>query len=212
MQPCKTLGACTRYSSVLQRHRLLAPCNMVLQEDVPKPKLKPYVWRAAEVHVLDKAEDAATYAEADYRRTAAFQGAYNSLGRRDAPLARAVYENSDCYIGPYSEDARHGKGVYLHANKGAFAGALRPRLCRNALTWWCPPGKPCAGAVPAAWLTSLAQCGGLWHLGAGCMTVLRWHALQWPGGPYPLESAVACPRPPARTALTHTSAVPGEHP
>eukprot|EP00892_Ulva_mutabilis_P001149 jgi/Ulvmu1/11034/UM007_0215.1 len=92
------------------------------EENVDKPQLKPCVWRAAEVHVLDKAEDAATYAEGDHRRTAAYEGQYNALGRREAPLARAVYESGDCYVGPYVDDARHGKGMYLHANKGAFAG------------------------------------------------------------------------------------------
>lgn len=107
-----------------------------VQENVVKPQLKPYVWRAAEVHVLDKAEDAATYAEGDYRRTAAFEGAYNALGRREAPLARAVYENGDCYVGPYVDDARHGKGVYLHANKGAFAGAFhRQGACFGFAQW-----------------------------------------------------------------------------
>lgn len=87
-----------------------------------KPTLKPYGWRVSAVKVLDVAEDAATFAEAEAKRTAAFEGQYNALGQREGTLVRAVYENRDCYMGQYTDDQRSGKGMYIHANKGAFAG------------------------------------------------------------------------------------------
>lgn len=93
-----------------------------LQDDVLKPTLKAFGWRVSAVKVFDVAEDAATYAEAEARRTAAFEGQYNALGRREGTLVRAVYENGDCYMGQYADDQRSGKGMYIHANKGAFAG------------------------------------------------------------------------------------------
>ena len=88
-----------------------------------KPALKVYDWRVSTVKVLDVAEDAAAYAEAEAKRTAAFEGQYNALGQREGPLVRAVYENGDCYMGQYTDDQRSGKGMYIHANKAAFAGA-----------------------------------------------------------------------------------------
>lgn len=103
-----------------------------------KPAVKAFGWRVSAVKVLDVAEDAAGYAEAEAKRTAAFEGQYNALGQREGPLVRAVYENGDCYVGQYTEDQRSGKGMYIHANKGAFAGmgADLP-LCRVAavLAW-----------------------------------------------------------------------------
>jgi hypothetical protein len=93
-----------------------------MQEGVVKPTLKPSGWRVRAVKVLDVAEDAAAYGEAEAKRTATFEGDYNSLGQREGALVRAVYENSDCYVGHYTGDQRSGKGMYIHANKGAFAG------------------------------------------------------------------------------------------
>lgn len=93
-----------------------------MQEDVAKPTLKSFDWRVSAVKVLDVAEDAATYAEVECKRSAAFEGQYNALGQRHGDLVRAVYENNDCYLGTYADDLRAGKGMYIHANKAAFAG------------------------------------------------------------------------------------------
>jgi hypothetical protein len=129
---CKPLAGLCLYHVSCKRGCLASLRNSFLslylsqehaqQEDVVKPSLKQYSWRVTAVKVLDVAEDAAAYCEAEAKRTAAFEGSYNSMGRREGPLVRAVYENGDCYIGQYVDDQRSGKGMYVHANKAAFAG------------------------------------------------------------------------------------------
>jgi hypothetical protein len=100
---------------------------------VAKPTLKPSVWRAAAVGILDAAEDAESHADVDGRRVAAYEGEFNALGRRDGSLARATYENGDSYFGRYVDDQRHGKGVYLFANESAYAGARIESLAETVL-------------------------------------------------------------------------------
>ena len=62
-----------------------------------------------------------SYAE-EAKRTAGYEGSYNELGRRECETAKVIYENNDMFIGQYVDDRRHGKGMYIFANKGAYAG------------------------------------------------------------------------------------------
>lgn len=86
-----------------------------------KPVLKPSAWRVRGLMLLEKAADAETYAE-EAKRAAAYEGTYNGMGRRECALAKVVYENQDLYVGSYEDDLRSGKGMYVFANKGAYAG------------------------------------------------------------------------------------------
>jgi hypothetical protein len=95
-----------------------------LQEGVKKPQLPLMTWRAAQLGVLDKADDIASYIEAEARRWACYEGSFCKLGRRTSPLAHAVYSNNDMYLGPYKDDVRDGLGMYIFANGGAYAGVL----------------------------------------------------------------------------------------
>jgi hypothetical protein len=102
-----------------------------LQEGVKRPQLPATTWRAAQLGIFDKADDIASYLEAEARRWACYEGSFCTLGRRSCPLARAVYSNNDVYIGPYKNDCREGLGMYVFANGGAFAGVLCLQQCRG---------------------------------------------------------------------------------
>lgn len=95
--------------------------NCAMQEGIVKPVLKPSAWRVRGLMLLEKAADAEAYAE-EAKRAAAYEGTYNGMGRRECALAKVVYENQDLYVGSYEDDLRSGKGMYVFANKGAYAG------------------------------------------------------------------------------------------
>jgi MORN repeat len=105
------------------------------QEGVKKPELPPFAWRVAALGLLDKADDEDSYGESEAKRAAAYEGPFNIKGRREGSCTRAVYANNDCYIGEYADDMRHGVGMYIFANKGAYAGAVnrRAHLCYDCL-------------------------------------------------------------------------------
>jgi hypothetical protein len=90
-----------------------------------KPTLPLRCWRVAALGLLDKADDAESYIQTEIKRAALFEGPFNSAGRREGTTVRAVYGNLDCFMGAYVDDERHGKGIYVFANRGAFAGAAR---------------------------------------------------------------------------------------
>ena len=79
-------------------------------------------WRICGLGLLDRAEDLETYAD-EAKRAACYEGSYNAAGRRECNAARVVYANSDMYMGQYADDCRNGQGIYVFANKGAYAGA-----------------------------------------------------------------------------------------
>jgi hypothetical protein len=108
-----------------------------VQEDVTRPALPLSEWRVAALGLWDAAADADAHAAVDGRRAAAYDGTYHGVtGRRDGGLARVVYESLDLYYGPYRDDRRAGKGIYLFANGGAYSGARSlPRPC-------CVPPRP----------------------------------------------------------------------